>query len=41
MAVVAEAVQFFITAMDAIRLNLEAKDQLFPLISDIMTALNR
>ena len=34
-------VQFFITAMDAIRLNLEAKDQLFPLISDILTSLNR
>lgn len=27
--------------MDAIRLNLEAKDQLFPLISDILSTLNR
>lgn len=38
---VAETVQNFITAMDAIKLEQRAVDELHPLISDLMTALNR
>lgn len=38
---VAETVQHFITAMDAIKLEQRAVDELHPLISDLMNALNR
>lgn len=34
---VAEAVQHFITAMDAVKLEQRANDELQPLISDVMT----
>lgn len=34
-------VQFFITAMDSVKLNMVACDQLHPLLADLMTALNR
>jgi len=37
----AEATQTFITFMDALRLNYKAKDQLHPLLSEVMTTLNR
>ncbi|KAF8473503.1 VPS28 protein-domain-containing protein [Kalaharituber pfeilii] len=36
----AEATQHFITFMDALRLNYNAKDQLHPLLSDVITAVN-
>ncbi|KAJ4456173.1 putative Vacuolar protein sorting-associated protein 28 [Paratrimastix pyriformis] len=36
-----ETVQFFITAMDSIRLGMVACDQLHPLLADLMTALNK
>jgi ESCRT-I complex subunit VPS28 len=38
---VAETVQNFITAMDAIKLEQRAVDELHPLISDLLNALNR
>lgn len=38
---VAETVQHFITAMDAIKLEQRAVDELHPLVSDLMNALNR
>lgn len=38
---VAEATQNFITFMDALNLNYKAKDQLHPLLSNVMTTLNR
>eukprot|EP01086_Lenisia_limosa_P000992 TRINITY_DN11777_c0_g1_i1.p1 TRINITY_DN11777_c0_g1~~TRINITY_DN11777_c0_g1_i1.p1 ORF type:complete len:206 (+),score=29.52 TRINITY_DN11777_c0_g1_i1:68-685(+) len=38
---VAEAVQYFITAMDSLKLNMVAVDELHPLIQDIVTALNK
>ena len=38
---VAETVQHFITAMDAIKLEQRAVDELHPLISDLMNALTR
>lgn len=38
---VAEVTSNFITLMDALRLNFKSKDQLYPLLSDIMTNLNR
>ncbi|KAG5439581.1 hypothetical protein PCANB_002157 [Pneumocystis canis] len=37
---VAEVVQNFITFMDALRLKYTAKDQLHPLLSELMTSLN-
>ncbi|KTW28800.1 hypothetical protein T552_01430 [Pneumocystis carinii B80] len=37
---VAEAVQNFITFMDALRLKYTAKDQLHPLLSELMVSLN-
>ena len=36
---VAETVQHFITAMDAVKLNMAAVDQLYPCISDIMQSM--
>lgn len=36
----AEATQNFITFMDALRLSYTAKDQLHPLLSDVITAVN-
>ncbi|KAG5440806.1 hypothetical protein PCK2_000105 [Pneumocystis canis] len=36
----AEVVQNFITFMDALRLKYTAKDQLHPLLSELMTSLN-
>jgi len=38
---VAETVQFFITTMDAVKLELRAVDELHPLLSDLMDALTR
>ncbi len=38
---VAEAVQHFITLMDSVKLNMIAVDQIHPLLSDLMQALNK
>ena len=38
---VAEATGNFITMMDALKLNYKAKDQLHPLLSDLMTSVNK
>lgn len=38
---VAETVQFYITAMDCLKLEMKAKDQLYPVLSDLLAALNR
>lgn len=38
---VAEATGNFITCMDALKLNYRAKDQLHPLLSDLMTSVNK
>lgn len=38
---VAEAVQLFITLMDSLKLNMRAVDQIHPLLSDLMVALNQ
>jgi ESCRT-I complex subunit VPS28 len=38
---VAETVQYFITAMDAVKLELRAVDELQPLLSDLMDSLTR
>jgi ESCRT-I complex subunit VPS28 len=38
---VAECVQFFITAMDALKLDLKCVDEIHPLLSDLSTSLNR
>jgi ESCRT-I complex subunit VPS28 len=38
---VAEATGNFITTMDGLRLNFKAKDQLHPLLSELMTSLNK
>jgi ESCRT-I complex subunit VPS28 len=38
---VAEATGCFITAMDGLKLGYKAKDQLHPLLSELMTAVNR
>ncbi|KAH9623118.1 hypothetical protein KSS87_013697 [Heliosperma pusillum] len=40
-AVVAECVQNFITAMDSLKLNMLAVDQVFPLLSDLSGSLNK
>ncbi|KAE9461789.1 hypothetical protein C3L33_06289, partial [Rhododendron williamsianum] len=40
-SVVAECVQNFITAMDALRLNMLAVDQVHPLLSDLLASLNK
>ena len=34
-------VQYFITAMDGVKMDLRAKDQVQPLVSDVMSSLNR
>ncbi|ELR18496.1 vacuolar protein sortingassociated protein 28, putative [Acanthamoeba castellanii str. Neff] len=39
--VVAETVQFFITAMDSLKLNMNAIDQVHPLLTDLFESLNR
>lgn len=38
---IAEITGNFITCMDAVKLNYKAKDQLHPLLSELMTSLNR
>merc|ERR1712007_262250 len=38
---VAECVQHFITAMDSLKLNMVAVDQVHPPLNDILTALSR
>lgn len=38
---VAECVQHFITAMDSLKLNMVAVDQVHPLLSDLLAALSR
>ncbi|KAI3666770.1 hypothetical protein L6452_41807 [Arctium lappa] len=40
-ATVAECVQNFITAMDSLKLNMVAVDQVFPLLSDLSGSLNK
>lgn len=40
-AIVAECVQNFITAMDSLKLNMVAVDQVHPLLSDLSSSLNR
>ncbi|KAK9068942.1 hypothetical protein SSX86_013058 [Deinandra increscens subsp. villosa] len=40
-AIVAECVQNFITAMDSLKLNMTAVDQVFPLLSDLSGSLNK
>jgi hypothetical protein len=39
--VVAETVQFFITTMDALKLNQTAVDEIQPLVSDLVHSLNK
>lgn len=38
---VGETVQFFITTMDSLKLNMVAVDQLYPLLNDLMQSLNK
>lgn len=38
---IAESVQAFITTMDSLKLNMAAVDQIFPLMSDLLTNLNK
>eukprot|EP00270_Netrium_digitus_P000475 TRINITY_DN1052_c0_g1_i1.p1 TRINITY_DN1052_c0_g1~~TRINITY_DN1052_c0_g1_i1.p1 ORF type:complete len:192 (-),score=20.11 TRINITY_DN1052_c0_g1_i1:31-555(-) len=38
---VAETVQHFITSMDSLKLNMVAVDQIHPLLSDLLSSLNR
>jgi len=38
---IAETVQYFITAMDSLKLNMAAVDQVHPLIQDLVESLNR
>ncbi|KAL7602546.1 vacuolar protein sorting-associated protein 28 homolog 1 [Lactuca sativa] len=40
-AIVAECVANFITAMDTLKLNMVAVDQVFPLLSDLLGSLNK
>ncbi|XP_043690183.1 vacuolar protein sorting-associated protein 28 homolog 2 [Telopea speciosissima] len=40
-SVVAECVQNFITAMDSLKLNMVAVDQVYPLLSDLSASLNK
>jgi len=40
-SIVAECVQNFITAMDSLKLNMVAVDQVHPLLSDLSTSLNK
>jgi len=39
--VVAETVQFFITAMDSLKLNMTAVDQIHPLLTDLLESLTK
>ncbi len=39
--VVAETVQFFITAMDSLKLNMTAVDQIHPLLTEILESLSK
>ena len=38
-AVVAQSVQYFITAMDSLKINMTAVDQLHPLLNDLLMSL--
>ncbi|KAK9808285.1 hypothetical protein WJX73_007572 [Symbiochloris irregularis] len=38
---VAETVQYFITAMDAVKMKMAAVDELYPLLNDLQTAMNQ
>merc|ERR1711916_80061 len=38
---IAETVQFFITAMDSLKLGMTAVDQFFPLLNDLFESLNK
>ena len=38
---VAETVQHFITAMDSLKLNMVAVDQIYPVLSDLMQSMNK
>lgn len=38
---VAETVQYFITAMDSLKLNMVAVDQVFPILSDLLQSMHR
>lgn len=38
---VAETVQHFITAMDSLKLNMVAVDQLYPVLNDLMQSMNK
>ena len=38
---VAETVQYFITAMDSLKLNMYSVDAIQPLLQDLMDSLNR
>ncbi|KAB5560546.1 hypothetical protein DKX38_005503 [Salix brachista] len=40
-SIVAECVQNFITAMDSLKLNMVAVDQVYPLLSDLSASLNK
>lgn len=40
-SIVAECVQNFITAMDALKLNMVAVDQVHPVLSDLLASLNK
>ncbi|XP_026410547.1 vacuolar protein sorting-associated protein 28 homolog 1-like [Papaver somniferum] len=40
-ATVAECVQYFITAMDTLKLNMYAVDQVHPVLADLLAALNK
>mmetsp|Transcript_19271 Transcript_19271/g.61320 ORF Transcript_19271/g.61320 Transcript_19271/m.61320 type:complete len:238 (+) Transcript_19271:3-716(+) len=40
-ALVAETVQYFITAMDALKLDTRAVDEIFPLVSDLSNSVNK
>mmetsp|Transcript_29059 Transcript_29059/g.48787 ORF Transcript_29059/g.48787 Transcript_29059/m.48787 type:complete len:217 (-) Transcript_29059:395-1045(-) len=39
--IVAETVQLFITTMDALKINMTAVDNLYPLLSDLMQSMNK
>ncbi len=39
--IVAETVQHFITAMDSLKLEMTAVDQLYPILSDLLASLGR
>ncbi|GAB2301134.1 hypothetical protein Dimus_035167 [Dionaea muscipula] len=38
---VAECVQYFITAMDALKLEMKAVDEIYPILSDLLTSLTK